>query len=141
MVKTDHRRRSQGAGSSRGAADAELVQVHEDHSRWSAGAGFSRGVADGELGRLLQDHRHGFAGAGSSRCDERSQTEKSLAPLVALKMMECSTASRIYITLSSCEKVIHDLSCMPCKTLFTSDTTELVAKIDKFFSPCPIQLR
>lgn len=43
--------------------------------------------------------------------------------------------------VSSCEKVIHDLYCMPCKTLFASDTTELVAKIDKLFSPCPKQLR
>jgi serine/threonine protein kinase len=42
--------------------------------------------------------------------------------------------------VSSCKKVIHDLYCMPCKALFTLDTTELVAKIDKFFSPCPKML-
>jgi hypothetical protein len=41
---------------------------------------------------------------------------------------------------SSCEKLIHDIYCTPCRNLFASDSTE-VADIDNCLSPLPRTLR
>lgn len=41
---------------------------------------------------------------------------------------------------SSCERIIHEIYCSPCRNFFASDMTE-VTRIDKMFSPSQKQLR